>query len=214
MKPIRTPFRLDSKERKGVLFLLIVFFTLRSMVHYLELRLQLKFASLSSCAPARVVSDLADSIDLSIPTRRKPNIQPKLISTSTADLLGDINEADTLTLRKIRGIGPVLSNRIVRYRSLIGTFSSFSELNNVYGLKPEVIDRIEKRFTLAVHDSIKPINLRTASRIELLKLPFLTSGEVDWLLAIRNSEEGLGTQEDVTNLLLNTLNKNKSFSYI
>ena len=82
-------------------------------------------------------------------------------------------------------------------------------MNNVYGLKPEVIDRIEKRFTLAMHDSIKPINLRTASRIELLKLPFLTSGEVDWLLAIRNSEEGLGTQEDVTNLLLNTLNKNK-----
>lgn len=179
------------------------------MVHYLELRLQLKFASLSYCAPASVASHLSDSIDFTIPTRRKPITQPKFVNSSTTDLLGDINEADTLTLRKIRGIGPVLSNRIVRYRSLIGTFSSFSELNNVYGLKPEVIDRIEKRFTITVHDSIKPINLRTASRIELLKLPFLTSGEVDWLLAIRNSEQGLGTQEDVTNLLLNTLNKNK-----
>ena len=73
------------------------------MVHNLELRLQLKFASLSSCASARVVSDLADSIDLSIPTRRKSYIQPKLISASTTDLLGDINDADTLTLRKIRG---------------------------------------------------------------------------------------------------------------
>lgn len=55
----------------------------------------------------------------------------------------DLNTADTTALRKVYGIGPVLSNRIVKYRDLLGGFTSKSQLHEVYGLEQEVIDRLD-----------------------------------------------------------------------
>lgn len=50
----------------------------------------------------------------------------------------ELNKADSVELVKLRGIGPVLSKRIIRYRtSLGGKFHSVDELQNVYGLSEE-----------------------------------------------------------------------------
>ena len=50
----------------------------------------------------------------------------------------ELNKADSVELVKLRGIGPVLSKRIIRYRtSLGGKFHSVDELRNVYGLSEE-----------------------------------------------------------------------------
>lgn len=51
----------------------------------------------------------------------------------------EINSADTSELKKLRGIGSKLSARIVLYRDKLGGFYSLDQLQEVYGLKPEVI---------------------------------------------------------------------------
>ncbi|MDX1627702.1 MAG: helix-hairpin-helix domain-containing protein [Fulvivirga sp.] len=55
----------------------------------------------------------------------------------------DINTADTVTLKKIYGIGPVLSSRIVKYRSILGGFIHKDQLDEVYGLRDEALHNLK-----------------------------------------------------------------------
>lgn len=54
----------------------------------------------------------------------------------------ELNSADTTELKRLRGIGSVLSVRIVKYRNKLGGFSSVEDLKNVYGLSDETYQSI------------------------------------------------------------------------
>jgi competence protein ComEA len=54
----------------------------------------------------------------------------------------EINQADSASWDSLPGIGPVLSRRIVRYRKKLGGFRSETQLQAVYGLKPETYQKI------------------------------------------------------------------------
>lgn len=49
----------------------------------------------------------------------------------------ELNTADTLILKKVPGIGSAFSNRIVKYRNLLGGFYSVVQLSEVYGIDEE-----------------------------------------------------------------------------
>lgn len=53
-----------------------------------------------------------------------------------------INQGDSAAYEQLPGIGPVLSQRIIRYREAIGGFDSLGVLKKVYGLKAETYARI------------------------------------------------------------------------
>lgn len=48
-----------------------------------------------------------------------------------------VNIADTTELKRLRGIGSILSARIVKYRDKIGGFKSLDQLQKIYGLSEE-----------------------------------------------------------------------------
>ncbi len=48
-----------------------------------------------------------------------------------------VNSADTTELKRLRGIGSVLSARIVKYRDKIGGFKSLEQIQKIYGLSEE-----------------------------------------------------------------------------
>ncbi len=54
----------------------------------------------------------------------------------------NLNTADSATLTQLPGIGPVLSQRIIRFRKAKGGFEEVDELKQLYGLKPAVFDKI------------------------------------------------------------------------
>ncbi len=120
----------------------------------------------------------------------------------------DLNKAIATDLKNIRGIGPILSERIVKYRNSLNGYSDINQLYRVYGLDSLVVDRIKEVFEIK-SDTLIPVNIRLASREELSTLPYLSESEIEWLISMRNRPEGLGSQEFVTNLLLKTLNKNE-----
>ena len=120
----------------------------------------------------------------------------------------DLNRALATDLKKIHGVGPVLSERIIKYGHSLNGYSNVNQLYRVYGLDSIVVDRIKKAFEIKP-DTIIPMNIRFASREELVTLPYLSPSEIEWLISLRNRPEGLGSKEFVTNLLLKTLNKNK-----
>ena len=67
--------------------------------------------------------------------------------TDTLQML-DINQADSAQWTSLPGIGPVLSRRIVRYRNRLQGFDSIGQLRQVYGLRPEVFERISPYLSL------------------------------------------------------------------
>jgi len=58
----------------------------------------------------------------------------------------ELNTADTTTLKKIPGIGSAFSNRIVKYRNLLGGFYSVSQLAEVYGIDEERYTHLKNWF--------------------------------------------------------------------
>ncbi|NJO73705.1 MAG: helix-hairpin-helix domain-containing protein [Leptolyngbyaceae cyanobacterium RM1_406_9] len=54
----------------------------------------------------------------------------------------DVNEADTIQLIRIYGIGSKLSQRIIKYRNQLGGFISISQLQEVYGLDSTVVKEL------------------------------------------------------------------------
>ena len=206
MKPKRTPFRISNEERKGVLFLLLVLCVIKSL------------HSLLTEGYQRVIFN-PDRFEISSEQKKvmdTTQLENALIASSTDKKTisnepiykRDLNRALAIDLKTIRGIGPVLSERIIKYGHSLNGYSDINQLYQVYGLDSIVVDRIKEVFEIKL-DTIIPMNIRLASREELSTLPYLSPSEIEWLISLRNRPEGLGSKEFVTNLLLKTLNKNK-----
>ncbi|MEM6721183.1 MAG: helix-hairpin-helix domain-containing protein [Bacteroidota bacterium] len=111
----------------------------------------------------------------------------------------DINKATIPELRKVYGIGEKLSARIVKYRTKLNGFVTESQLNEVYGLKPEVIEKLWKRFYLE-KPNITKINLNTCTLEELLKVPYINYELADEILNQRILREGFKNFEELTKI--------------
>ena len=57
----------------------------------------------------------------------------------------NINQAGTVDLQVIRGIGPVLAKKIIDYRSKNGYFQTVQELVKVDGIGPKMVKRWENQ---------------------------------------------------------------------
>jgi hypothetical protein len=206
VKPKRTPFRISNEERKGVLFLLLVLCVIKSL------------HSLLTEGYERVIFN-PDRFEISfegkkvIDTTRTEDIQiatgtDKITTPNKPIYKQDLNRALATELKKIHGVGPVLSERIIKYGQSLNGYSDINQLYRVYGLDSIVVGRIKEVFEIK-SDTIIPMNIRVASREELSTLPYLSQSEIEWLISLRSRPEGLGSKDFVTNLLFKTLNKNK-----
>lgn len=86
----------------------------------------------------------------------------------------DLNRCTASDLLKLPGIGPVLSERIIRYRSLLGGFVDTGQLYEVYGLDSQVVVLISPMLILT-YDSVTPLMLDSCSFSQMAKHPYLGS---------------------------------------
>ena len=84
----------------------------------------------------------------------------------------DINTASQEDLIKVYGIGEGLSKRILEQKEKLGAFVSMEQMNDIWGLSPEVIENLNKSFHVSSINSIKKININSASIKELSQFPF------------------------------------------
>jgi competence ComEA-like helix-hairpin-helix protein len=59
----------------------------------------------------------------------------------------DVNSATAAELTELPGVGPVLADRIVAYRSLHGSFRTLDELESVKGIGPVLVSGIRDAAT-------------------------------------------------------------------
>lgn len=112
--------------------------------------------------------DLPETI--ATPPAEKEPITGKATSGSS-DLKLEINTVSAEELQQIRGIGPVLSERIVKFRDRLGGFYASEQLGEVYGLSPEVLSTLKE--AIFIRNEVKKINLNTDSASHLYSHPYI-----------------------------------------
>lgn len=97
----------------------------------------------------------------------------------------NINTADTAELKQIRGIGSKLSARIVKYRNSLGGFHTIAQLQEVYGLQPEIVDSLQKYTFVAKAYTPPQLNINAATADELKAHPYISSNVARAIVAYR-----------------------------
>jgi DNA uptake protein ComE-like DNA-binding protein len=110
----------------------------------------------------------------------------------------DLNTATPQQLQRINGIGEVLSERIVNYRNkFIGGFISDIQLQDIYGLTPEVIVRIMNDFTVKTPRDIKKININNATVDQLVTVQYIDYEIAHYIVEERTLREGFKTLDEL-----------------
>ncbi len=111
----------------------------------------------------------------------------------------DLNKATAEQLKSINGIGDKLSERIVRYRNtFVGGFLSDVQLQDVYGLSPEVIERIKEEFTVKTPRKIDKINLNSATVDQLVTVQHIDYDIAYNIVEERKLRDGFTSLQDLT----------------
>lgn len=84
----------------------------------------------------------------------------------------DINAATKEELMAVYGIGDAISDRILKQKEILGSFVSMEQMNDVWGLQPEVIEKIKQKFKIINPPSITKIKINEASIKELGTFPY------------------------------------------
>lgn len=84
----------------------------------------------------------------------------------------DINLATKEDLMRIYGIGDAISDRILKQKEQFGCFVSMEQMNDVWGLSPEVIEKLNQQFNIISKPNLKKININEASLKELGQFPY------------------------------------------
>jgi len=88
------------------------------------------------------------------------------------DLVVDLNSADTTLLMQVIGIGRGYARGIVRYRQQTGGFVSVDQLSEIYGMRPENLEKI-RPFCKVNTELIHKIKVNVAGVERLKSHPYL-----------------------------------------
>lgn len=92
-----------------------------------------------------------------------------------------------------------MSQRIVEYRNRHkGGFVSDVELIEIYGLSPEVIERITNEFTVKTARTIQKVNLNDANRDQLVIIPYIDYEIAARIIEFRTLRDGFNSLDDLS----------------
>ena len=97
-----------------------------------------------------------------------------------------LNTATSEQFQKVYGVGPVLAERILEMRSVLGGFRSVDQLEDVWGLPHETLVRIRRMFSLDTVPNQSLIDFNTASINQLADNYYISNGLASRMVAYRS----------------------------
>jgi DNA uptake protein ComE-like DNA-binding protein len=176
---------------------------------------------INSIAQFQEVTQVSDSLlDAISPYFNFPEwvIRPKPINTTYAQSnkpktfaqKQDLNTATEKDLQRVNGIGEYYSKAIIKLRNTFpGGFIADVQLQDVYGLKPEVIKKITNEFTVKTPRAIKKINLNKATIDELVTIQHIDYETAQNIVEQRLLREGFKSINELTKVKDFPINKFK-----
>ena len=139
-------FSFSRNERSSIIVLIILIVIVAFSFEIYQL---LGFNRTTIVVPP-IPKKVSERIDRAKPEKREPNN-----SKNNKYLIEpiDINHASPKEFEKLYGIGPVLGQRIVKYRAGIRGFDRKEDLLRVYGLTPETFKNIKPFLILSPRNS-------------------------------------------------------------
>lgn len=112
----------------------------------------------------------------------------------------DINSTDTTALIALPGIGSKLASRIINFRDKLGGFYSVTQVGETFGLPDSTFQKI-KQYLKAEANSIKKINVNTASVDELKTHPYIKWSIANPLVAYRKEHGPFTKLEEIKKVM-------------
>jgi len=134
--------------------------------------------------------------------RPKSNFKYKDFSKTKNEkiVVQDINQASADDLIKLYGIGPALSERILKQKEVFGGFVSMDQMEDVWGLSPEVIENLKKHFAIIQQPLVKKLKINDLPSKELAKFPYFNYALSKEIVTYRSMNNGIKEIEDLTKI--------------
>jgi DNA uptake protein ComE-like DNA-binding protein len=113
----------------------------------------------------------------------------------------DANQCDTLDLQEIRGIGSVLSKRIINYRNLLGGFVKKEQLLEVWGIDSAKYEQVKDAFIINPKNITK-ININNIDLQSLKKHPYLDYYQAKAIIKEREQKQCFTSIDEIKSIEL------------
>jgi len=101
----------------------------------------------------------------------------------------DINKATLEELVAIKGIGDYYANAVISEREKLGAFVSIDQIDFIKGLRPEAIKILKQNCIVKSVAGIQKVNVNTATKEELMKIPYINSTLARQILVYRSKQD-------------------------
>lgn len=143
----------------------------------------------------------------------KPKLASNVYPVDLPDF--DVNTADTATLQTIKGIGSVLSRRIIDFREKLGGFIENDQLYEVYNLDTVVVLRLMMKIYIDDNFIPEKLFINRASEEELAGHPYITWQQARLIIAYRNQHGDYHSGQDLLKVYaVNENDVHKMVSYL
>ena len=128
------------------------------------------------------------------------NTYPKFNKKETKIVVKDLNTADQVALEKAYMIGEKLALKIISERDKFGSFASMEQLGFIWGISPEAIADLNKKFQIRSSENLKKININTSTIKELQQFPYFNYTIAKNIVTFRSMNGDFKSSEDLTNV--------------
>jgi DNA uptake protein ComE-like DNA-binding protein len=94
-------------------------------------------------------------------------------ATPRKTVVADVNVSDSAAFDRIRGIGPSLAGRIVRYRERLGGFTNKEQIREVYGVSDSLWQTLAPSLVVAADPFLRKLDLNTSGAESLKSHPYI-----------------------------------------
>jgi len=98
----------------------------------------------------------------------------------------ELNSSDSIAIEKLPGIGWAFARRIIKYRSMLGGYAKVEQLKEVYGLKPDLFEKIQP-YCWVDASLLQKINLNLDEFKIINKHPYISFEACKTLCNLRRS---------------------------
>lgn len=120
---------------------------------------------------------------------------------AAANVVVELNSADSAKLTSVEGIGPGFAKRIIYYRERLGGFVSKEQLKEVYGLDELKYKEITGQLKVDA-GRIRKININNITFDKLRLMPYLNYKQVNAIIEYRKQHGNYASIADLENIAI------------